>query len=328
MPRIAPLPAGIQRPFWSVMIPSYNSAVLLEQTIESVLVQAPGPEDMQIEVVDDASTTDDPGDVVARCGNGRVGLFRQAHNVGAPRNFTTCVRRASGRWVHVLHSDDFVMPGFYDAYRRRIEDCPDVVMVAAQTIATDIAGHHLGLTALLVAAEGRVRDAPFVIAAVNPLRFVSVVVSRNAYERVGGFHPELAHANDWEMWSRLAASGPVGWVDHPFGMHRSHPGSDTTRLHHASTGYIDDCRRAAEMIASHFEHPDLQARARRAALRVVGDYALGVGMSLVAGGRVRLGLANAARAVRVDPSVHSISRAAEIAQMAIGKLIEAHRSTA
>ena len=40
-----------------------------------------------------------------------------------------------------------------------------------------------------------------------------VTASREAYEKVGGFHPDLVHANDWEMWARLAQHGPVGWVD-------------------------------------------------------------------------------------------------------------------
>ena len=43
-------------PFWSVMIPTYNPrADYLEETLHSVLQQDPGPEQMQIEVIDDGS---------------------------------------------------------------------------------------------------------------------------------------------------------------------------------------------------------------------------------------------------------------------------------
>src|SRR5260370_32221545 len=47
--------AGV-RPFWSVMIPTYNPrADYLEETLHSVLQHDSGPEQMQIEAVDDCS---------------------------------------------------------------------------------------------------------------------------------------------------------------------------------------------------------------------------------------------------------------------------------
>ena len=56
----------------SVMIPTYNCATFLRTTLESVLAQDPGPEQMQIEVVDDHSTEDDPAVVVRALGAGRA----------------------------------------------------------------------------------------------------------------------------------------------------------------------------------------------------------------------------------------------------------------
>src|SRR5688572_27849490 len=77
---IPPVPDGVARPFWSVMIPTYHCARFLRQTLESVLIQDPGPVWMQIEVVDDGSILDDPGAVVAEVGQGRVHFYRQAQN--------------------------------------------------------------------------------------------------------------------------------------------------------------------------------------------------------------------------------------------------------
>jgi glycosyltransferase involved in cell wall biosynthesis len=52
-PRVEPRPPDPARPLWSVMIPTYNCADYLRETLASVLAQDPGPEEMQIEVVDD-----------------------------------------------------------------------------------------------------------------------------------------------------------------------------------------------------------------------------------------------------------------------------------
>jgi Glycosyl transferase family 2 len=53
--RLAAVSEGVRRPLWSVMIPTFHCARFLHQTLESVLSQDPGPDVMQIEIVDDCS---------------------------------------------------------------------------------------------------------------------------------------------------------------------------------------------------------------------------------------------------------------------------------
>src|SRR5277367_6726158 len=93
-PPIASQPEMKSRPFWSVLIPSFNRTTFLERTLRSVLCQDPGADNMQIEVVDDASTTDDPEPLLQRVCEDRVSLFRQRRNVGAVANWNTCIERS------------------------------------------------------------------------------------------------------------------------------------------------------------------------------------------------------------------------------------------
>src|SRR5690554_4596266 len=104
----------ISRPIWSVMIPTYNCAKYLRKTLESVLSQDRGVELMEIWVVDDHSTKDDPQAIVEELGKGRVKFYRQVRNVGQLNNFETCLNLSKGRIIHLLHGDDFVHPGFYE----------------------------------------------------------------------------------------------------------------------------------------------------------------------------------------------------------------------
>ena len=60
IPLIEPVKEGIARPLWSVMIPTYNSGKYLRNTLQSVMAQDRGPEWMEIDVVDNCSTDDDP----------------------------------------------------------------------------------------------------------------------------------------------------------------------------------------------------------------------------------------------------------------------------
>ena len=213
-PVIHPVNPKKHRPFWSVMIPTYNCNVYLEKALESVLSQDPGPEVMQIEVIDDCSPNDDPQTIVNKFEHDRIQYYRQPENVGAPANFTTCVRRATGHWIHILHGDDEVLPGFYTHYRKIIET-QKCSMVVGRSILIDENNFWRSITHALQDQEGLLNNPHFALAKANEVRTPSVAVARTAYEHVGGYHEKLIHCADWEMWSRLAAYGPTGYIPPP-----------------------------------------------------------------------------------------------------------------
>src|SRR5436190_1477063 len=114
VPHVEPLPPGLDRPFWSVMIPVYNRVTWLEQALRSVVNQFRNDAHVQIEVVDDCSSDKpDLQNVVDRVGDKRVSVHRNAHRLGMVGNWNECVNRSRGQWVHLLHDDDYVLPGFY-----------------------------------------------------------------------------------------------------------------------------------------------------------------------------------------------------------------------
>ena len=67
-------------PIWSVMIPVYNRTKYLCETIDSVLSQGYGKEELQIEVIDDCSPQNDPEPLVRTKYGKRVSFYRQAQN--------------------------------------------------------------------------------------------------------------------------------------------------------------------------------------------------------------------------------------------------------
>src|SRR4029077_4427202 len=137
IPRIEPVPEGIARPLWSVMIPTYNSEEYLRKTLQSVMAQDRGPERMEIEVVDHCSTEGDPEALVkAVCGS-RVAFYRRPKNEGAVANFNACIQRSRGRLIHILHSDDYVLPGFYAEIERLAELYADVALLATRCFFVD-----------------------------------------------------------------------------------------------------------------------------------------------------------------------------------------------
>ena len=267
--RIEPVAEGVERPMWSVVIPTFNCAEMLRRTLESVLAQDPGPERMHIEVVDDCSTQDDPEAVVRELGGGRVRFTRNAANTGCCTiNFNHCLRHSIGRWVHVLHGDDWVLPGFYRHMEELIERHPGVALVAARSVFVDEAGcwEHLGPPVRSLSEPGTDSSA-FDFG--TPLQFAGVVVRRCFYEEYGGFREDLVHTADWEMWERAVSTGGGIVSDEVFGAYRVFAGNDSGRLMRTGGNLLDRLRLIEVIAARRPAFP--KARALKRLVRVGQD---------------------------------------------------------
>ena len=225
-PIIAPIDDVLPRPLWSVMIPTYNCTAFLKEALSSVLIQALGPEIMQIEVVDDASTDEDVAAVVAALGGGRVQYFRQPVNVGSIRNFETCLNRARGQLIHLLHGNDRVTTGFYERLTQLFQLYPTAGAASTHYAFIDEQGHRQCTPAPApVAAEaGLLPNWLLRIAEYQRLQYVSVAVRRQVYEQLGSFYG-TSYGEDWEMWVRIAAHYPMAYDPTVLAEYRGHTNS-------------------------------------------------------------------------------------------------------
>ncbi len=210
---IPPVPEGSPSPLWSVMIPTYNCADYLRETLASVLAQDPGPEVMQIEVVDDHSTQDDPESVVRELAGDRVSFYRQPQNVGYIQNFDTCLARSRGQLIHLLHGDDYILPGFYQKTQQLFSMNQDIGSAFCRHIYMDSEGHWESISPLEHRESGVLNNHLEKIISGIPIQTVSMVVKRSVYEHLGGYDQRFSCCyEDREMWIRIAAHHPVGYI--------------------------------------------------------------------------------------------------------------------
>jgi glycosyltransferase involved in cell wall biosynthesis len=222
------LPVGLPRPRWSVLIPCYNCAGFLEKTLASVLTQALSTEEMEILVVDDCSTRDDPAEVVERLGKGRVRFLRQSKNVGKVRNFETGLEASRGHLIHQLHGDDLVLPGFYEAMDAAFTLYPEVGAFFCESDYIDEKGRITGRTGIELDETGVLPAWLPKIAVSNRIQTPSVVVRRGVYETLGGFDRRLDCTEDWEMWIRIANRFPFGFCVEARAQYRSSSGNTSS----------------------------------------------------------------------------------------------------
>lgn len=102
---------------FSVIIPTYNRADLIDSTVESVLAQE--FPDFEIIVVDDGST-DGTFDLLARYGDKMRVLRQENRGTGAARNLG--IKHATGCYAAFLDSDDVWFPWTLSTYAQVIRE--------------------------------------------------------------------------------------------------------------------------------------------------------------------------------------------------------------
>lgn len=113
-------------PLLSVIIPTYNYGRFLRQTISSVLEQ--GVDDVEILVLDNASTDNTFEVMQAYADEPRVRYLRNLRNVGPRYNVLNGIQMARGRYLSMLMADDYFNPGYLSNLLARLLERPDVVI--------------------------------------------------------------------------------------------------------------------------------------------------------------------------------------------------------
>ena len=194
---------GSSRPLVSVVIPTYNRARLVQEAVASVLAQSYRP--LELIVVDDGST-DATGTTLA--GRPEVRVLRQPHTgmPGQVRNAGT--RLARGEYLAFLDSDDLWQPPKLER------------QVAAATAAGGAVWHtrerwvRSGRVLSQRSQRHRRRGDLFADSLRKCVIGPSTVLLRHAaFTRAGGFREDLEIAEDYELWLRLTARYPVGYLD-------------------------------------------------------------------------------------------------------------------
>jgi len=232
------------------MVPVYNRTRFLDRALSSVLEQDPGADQMEIEVVDDASDQGDAESKVRRIGGGRVQFYRQPCNLGVPGNWNVCVERATGQWVHILHSDDFVLPGFYQRLKSVLETREDIGAAFCRHAYVDESDLQYGVSPLESSVSGILPNFIEAIGISQKVQCAAIVVRRIVYENLGGYRLDLRYTPDWEMWTRIAAKYPIWYLPETLAAYRIHSESYTDQLMRMGQ-LVPDMRRCIEACHSY-----------------------------------------------------------------------------
>ena len=201
-------------PTLEALTASYNSAATLPETVAS----AWGLNRIPMLLVDDGST-DDSAEQAQRCEGVRV--IRQ-RNGGPSVARNRAILESQATFVLFLDSDDLLLPGYRHAFEAAVAANPEADVFVCGMHVVDERGRPIDKH-----AAPSLQPTPFLsILRGEPVPTNGIIVRREVLARCGLFRPGLHHAEDLDLWLRIAAATDK-WVrmDHSLAVYRLRSGS-------------------------------------------------------------------------------------------------------
>ena len=188
------------KPFFSIVIPTYNCADKIKRTLDSVIAQTCS--DYEVLVMDDGST-DDTAAVVAAFNDPRI-IYEWDKNFGGPaRPRNRGIVKAQGDWICFLDADDWWTVDKLEICLEYINDQVDLIYHDLE-IVSDCPGYFRRKL-----MKSRQVKRPVLIDLLlngNSIANSSVVVRRNLLKQIGGIDEniEMIACEDYNTWLRIS----------------------------------------------------------------------------------------------------------------------------
>lgn len=214
----APAERSTRQPLVSILVPCFNGAAFLRESLDSILAQTYA--NIEVILLDDASTDDTPE--IAREYAGRITYVRQESNLGQFGNVNDGIRRARGELIAVWHADDVYLPTIARDEVEYLVAHPDVAAVYTTDLFIDADGYEYGRMSLPREIRGeRPLEYRTILNALLTYRnrFLvgpSAMVRAAVYREVGEYcEPKYRIASDLEMWMRISRRHPIAVLEAP-----------------------------------------------------------------------------------------------------------------
>lgn len=193
----------------SVVIPAYNNAKVIGETIESVLEQT--GVDLELIVADHSSTDDTRAVVEQYQSDPRLVLLDTPAGGGAPRNWNRVTEQATGDFVKLVCGDDVLRPGVL-ARQSALLSASGAVFTASRRDIVDADSKVLfrgwGLRGLTKRMPGSVAVRRAVLAGSNQFgEPASVMMRTSALKDAGQWYDRFPYLIDQASYSRVLMTG-------------------------------------------------------------------------------------------------------------------------
>jgi hypothetical protein len=212
-------------PLVSVIIPTFNRADLLPETLRSVLGQT--VQALEVIVVDDGSTDDTVG-VVEAMGDPRLRLIRNTWSGRPAVGRNIGIRAARAELIAFVDSDDLWLPEKLAVQLAYMEANPQSLWCFTHFDDLDSSTGIISQR-MIPQALSSGTYSPKDLLCGNFIGSLTPLIQRGLLNLTGPLDEswEIRFAEDWDIWLRLSAIMPAGFIPQPLALYRHHTSNAT-----------------------------------------------------------------------------------------------------
>lgn len=178
----------------SVVLPVYNGAQFLRESIKSVINQT--YQNWELLILDDCSTDDTP--LIAKefqAQDARICYYRNEKNLKLPGNLNKGFSLSKGNYLTWTSDDNIFRPTAFEKMLTALQENPQVQLVYASFQLMDENGRYTQVTHAVPNGKDLILGSNVVGAC--------FMYTRNVYETVGDYDTDLFLVEDWDFWQRV-----------------------------------------------------------------------------------------------------------------------------
>lgn len=205
----------------SIVLPVYNGEKYLRESIESVIVQT--YKNWELLILDDCST-DKSADIAKEYveKDSRIHYYRNKTNLRLPRNLNKGFSLAKGNYLTWTSDDNRYRPQALERMWQALSSDAEAQFVFASCRIIDENGKEIEYIMANDWSKKR-------IVGMNPVG-ACFMYTRQAYEAVGEYNPELVLVEDFDYWQRLYAKFGAVTISDILYEYRWHAGALTSTM--------------------------------------------------------------------------------------------------
>ncbi len=210
----------------TVVTAVYNGEAYLESSINSILTQT--YRNLKYIIVNDGST-DRTKSILDEIKDNRVRIIHLTKNQGAANALNLAIQKAKSDWIAIHDADDISLPLRLEEQSNYVKSNPDVIAVGAQV--KSISGRKPIPEQNLLNVDEFYNSCVTRDELLNiryercPLCHGSVMFSKNAFLKAGGYNTEYKVAYDYDLWMRMFEIGAIDKLQKVLYQYRVHGSS-------------------------------------------------------------------------------------------------------